>query len=116
MPRPFQLTVNVIIFIFAVVSVALAQTSPQITGQWTMGAPTDRDQVQLVIHRSAGNSHMSDSPGALDLSRFRGLTRAQFDSSGSLAHFELVRDAGTVRFGGYVQRAGGGGTFTFARN
>jgi hypothetical protein len=35
----------------------------------------------------------------VNLSSFRGLSRPQFDSSGSLVRFELIRDAGTKELG-----------------
>src|SRR5205823_4628743 len=65
------------------------------------------------LQRTNGNSNMNDS-SSVDLSRLRGLSRAQFDSSGTIVRFELVRDAGMLRFDGYVQRGGGGGVFTFS--
>jgi hypothetical protein len=73
------------------------------------------DQVLLSIQRMNVNSMMNNvSP--VNLSRFRGLSRIQFDSPGSLVRFELVRDAGTIRFDGYVASGGGGGTFEFVPN
>src|SRR5712692_4716939 len=94
---------------------ALAQSSSPITGQWTLGGPMVQDKVQLTIQRSTGKSNMSSSSMAT-LSQLRGLTRAQLDSSGSVARFEVVRDAGTLRFEGYLQGGGGGGAFTFSPN
>jgi hypothetical protein len=99
----------------SVVYLALAQNSSPITGQWTIGGPMVQDKVQLTIRRSSANSNMSSSSPA-PLSQLRGLTQAQLDSSGSMARFELVRDAGTLRFEGYLQGGGGGGTFTFSPN
>jgi hypothetical protein len=59
------------------------------------------DQVLLNIQRTNSNSRMSNVT-PVTLSRLRGLSRAQFDSTGSLVRFELVRDAGTIRFDGYI--------------
>ena len=97
------------------VYLALAQSSSPITGQWTVGGPVVQDKVQFTIRRTTVNSNMSSST-AVPLSQLRGLSRAQLDSSGSVARFELVRDAGTLRFEGYLQNGGGGGTFTFSPN
>ena len=97
------------------VYLALAQSSSPITGQWTLGGPLVQDKAQPTIRRSTGKSSMSSSSMA-PLSQLRGLSRAQLDSSGSVARFELVREAGTLRFEGYLQNGGGGGAFTFSPN
>jgi hypothetical protein len=93
----------------------LAQSSSPIAGQWTIGGPMVQEKAQLTIRRTTVNSNMSSSM-PVSLSQLRGLTRAQLDSSGSVARFELVRDAGTLRFEGYLQNGGGGGTFIFSPN
>jgi len=66
------------------VYLALAQSSSPITGQWTLGGPLVQDKAQLTIRRSTGKSSMSSSSMA-PLSQLRGLSRAQLDSSGSVA-------------------------------
>jgi hypothetical protein len=96
-------------------SAVLAQNSSPITGQWTIGGFLIQDQVQISIQRRSGNSSMSSS-SALPLSRLRGLTRAHLDSAGTLVRFDVVRDAGTLQFQGYLQSGAGGGTFTFIPN
>jgi len=93
---------------------APAQNSP-ITGQWTIGGPMVQDTIQLGIRRTSANSNMSSS-WTTPLAQLRGLTRAQLDSTGTVTRFELVREAGTLRFDGFVQNGGGGGTFTFTPN
>jgi hypothetical protein len=99
--------------------IVVAQNGATISGQWTIGGLVARDNaqalVQLTIRRSEGNSNMSSS-SPVPLSQLRGLTRAQLDSPGVTLRFELVRDAGTFSFEGYVQRGGGGGAFTFSPN
>src|SRR5438094_7847713 len=97
------------------VYLALAQSSSPIPGHWTVGGPVVQDKVQLTIRRSTGKSNMSSSSAA-PLNHLRGLTRAQLDSSGSVVRFELVREAGTLRFEGYLRNGGGGGAFTFSPN
>jgi|HubBroStandDraft_5_1064220.scaffolds.fasta_scaffold70318_2 hypothetical protein len=95
---------------------AIAQNSSPIVGQWTVAGPWVQDKVQLTIQRNAGIGSSMSSSSPVPLSDLRGLTRAQMDSSGSMARFELARDAGTFHFDGYVQNGGGGGVFTFVPN
>jgi hypothetical protein len=99
----------------SVVYLALAQNSSPIAGQWTLGGPVVQDKVQLSIRRSSATSNMSSS-FPVSLSQLRGATRAQLDSSGTVARFDVVRDAGTLHFEGYLQGGAGGGTFTFSPN
>src|SRR6185369_8195501 len=77
-------------------ALAVPQNSSPINGQWTIGGPVLQDRVQLTIQRNSGSSHMSSSSYA-QLGQLRGLTAAQLESAGSLAKFELARDAGTYR-------------------
>jgi len=99
--------------------VMVAQNAAAISGQWTVGGVVGKDNtqavVQLTIRRSEGNSSMSNS-SSVPLNQLRGLTRPQLDSPGIMVHFELIRDAGTFGFDGYVQKGGGGGAFTFLPN
>jgi hypothetical protein len=94
---------------------ALAQETVPITGQWTVNGSLIDDQVELTIQRGVPGRNMSSS-SPIALSQLRGLTRAQLDSSGSMARFELARDAGTLQLAGYLQNGGGGGAFTFTPN
>ncbi|HEY7392926.1 MAG TPA: hypothetical protein VH640_30680 [Bryobacteraceae bacterium] len=91
---------------------ALAQNGSPITGQWALGAAEPDGQVRLTLQRSGPGFNMN-STSPVPLSQLRGLSRAELDSSGSVVHFDLVRDAGTLRFTGYLQNGGGGGAFTF---
>jgi len=94
---------------------ALAQNPAPIVGQWTVSGPVVQDRVQLSVQRNSTGSHMNSS-SPVQFAQLRGLTRAQLESTGSVARFELVRDAGTFHFEGYLQNGGGGGTFTFTSN
>jgi len=94
---------------------ALAQSNASITGQWTIASSGSPDKVHFGMQRTSPNHNMSSSSDA-PLSQFRGITRAQVDSGGSVARFELVRDAGTFQLEGYLRNGGGGGTFTFTQN
>ena len=96
-------------------ALAFAQNAQQITGQWTVG-PLVQDKIQLSIQRTMGaGSHMSNS-SPIALTQLNGLTRGQLESAGAVVRFELVRDAGTLRFEGYTKNGGGGGAFTFSPN
>lgn len=94
---------------------ALAQSNAPIAGQWTIGSSGSPDKVRFSIQRTGPNYNMSSSSDA-PLSQFRGITRAQIDSTGTVARFELVRDAGAFHFEGYLRSGGGGGNFTFTPN
>lgn len=94
---------------------ALAQSNAPITGQWTISSIGLQDKVRFGIQRTSPNHNMNSSLDA-PLSQFRGIMRAQIDSTGTLARFELVRDAGIFHFEGYLQNGGGGGNFSFTPN
>jgi len=98
---------------------ALAQTNAPstgpITGQWTIGKSDSPDKVRFSITRTSPNHNMNSSSDA-PVSQFRGITPAQLGSAAGVARFELVRDAGTFQFEGYLQNGGGGGNFVFTPN
>jgi hypothetical protein len=94
---------------------ALAQSNAPITGQWTIASSSSPDKVHFGIQRTSPNHNMNSSSDA-PLSQFRGITRAQIDSTGTVARFDLVRDAGTFHMEGYLQNGGGGGNFNFTPN
>ena len=95
--RPIAIAIGV----FAGGLVCVAQSSP-ITGQWNLGGPIVQDRVQLTIRRSAGLNSNMNSSSPIALNQLRGLTRAQLDSTGTVAQFELLRDAG---YGRYIRMA-----------
>jgi hypothetical protein len=101
--------------VVSAICLALAQNGSPITGQWALAGTELEGQVRLTLQRSGPGFNMS-STSPVPLSQFRGLTQAELDSSGSVARFDLVRDAGTLRFAGYFQNGGGGGAFSFAAN
>src|SRR5215471_2535024 len=83
------------------IGLVIAQTAPAISGQWTIG-PAIQDYVQLTIRRG-GSGHDMSSSSMVRLDQLRGLTRSQLDSTGGPAKFDLVRDAGTFQFVGFLQ-------------
>jgi hypothetical protein len=96
------------------IGLVIAQTVPPISGQWTIG-PALQDYLQLTIRRG-GPGHDMSSSSMVRIDQLRGLTRSQLDSAGGAARFDLVRDAGTFQFVGFLQAGSGGGTFTFSPN
>ena len=98
-----------------VLSAALAQNNSSIIGQWTLGASLVQDKVQLTISRTTANHNMNSS-SPIAISELHGLTQAQLSSAGLNVRFEIARDAGTLRFEGFVRNGGGGGTFGFSLN
>lgn len=92
-----------------------AQPAVPIAGQWTLAAMRTADQIQLTIRYAGPESNLNSST-EVPLALLRGLTRAEFESSGATVAFELNRDAGTLHFQGFLQNRGGGGTFTFNAN
>jgi len=107
--------ISVLVCCVISLGVVLGQNSAPITGQWTISGPAIRDYVQLETRRTSSRGSMSSSSPIL-LGQLRGLTSAQLESSGSIVRFEILRDAGTLQFQGYVQNENGGGTFMFIPN
>jgi hypothetical protein len=103
------------VLVVSAICLALAQSGSPITGQWALGGTELEGQVRLTLQRRGPGFNMS-STSPVPLSQFRGLTQVELDSSGSVARFDLVRDAGTLRFAGYLQNGGGDGAFTFTPN
>jgi hypothetical protein len=115
MPNKSYVALSVFVCGLICFGLAFGQTGSPMMGQWTVGGPIIQDLVQLSIQRSTGRGS-TQSSSMVPLTQLRGLTRAQLDSAGSMARFEVVRDAGTLQFQGYVQNGTGGGAFTFSPN
>src|SRR5258706_11524167 len=116
MSGKFYVGISVLIYSAIFMSFAFAQGGSPITGQWTISGPVFQDYVMLRIQCcNSGKSNMNTS-SPLSLNQLRGLTRNQLESSASVARFEIVRDAGTLRLEGYIQNGAGGGVFTFSPN
>src|SRR5580704_11244637 len=98
---------------------ALAGTVPaeeSITGQWMIDQLPVDGKVELTLHRSADHSQMTSS-SALPVDQLRGLSRPQMESSaGATVHFEIARNAGTLRCDGYFRAGKGAGAFRFSPN
>ncbi len=98
-------------------TIAFAQESAPITGQWIIDGIGGPDQVQLTLHRSIGKSGSSTNSSGFPVKGFLGLSRSQMDSpEGVMVRFQMVRDAGTLACEGYFKRGNGAGTFTFSQD
>jgi len=82
------------------ISVVLAAPAPSpaqsVDGRWILDFDRDDGRVQLTIKRSSARGNWNSS-SSYSLQEFRGLTRPA-GTAGRPARFELVRDAGTIRF------------------
>lgn len=112
----FSIGIRVLVCSAFYVTLALAQTSSPLTGQWTMGGLVLQDRVLFSIQCCGGTGFNVSSSMPVPLAQFRGLTRAQLDSGGAVMQFQMVRDAGTLQLQGYLDNGKGGGTFMFVPN
>lgn len=103
------------LFALCALATALVAAAPaQITrtGSWEIvrsGTPGD---VRLRLSPSEQRGRESDTQ---DIAlRQLGLTQARLDGPPAGASFDLVRDAGSIRFTGVLGNSGGSGTFSFA--
>lgn len=83
-------------------------------GRWLLDFDGDDGRIQLTIRRSSSHGNWNNS-SSYSLADFRGLSRP----SGTVqkpVHFEMARDAGTIRFDGELDESGGSGRFQFAAN
>lgn len=83
-------------------------------GRWLLDFDREDGRVQLTIKRSSAHGNWNSS-SSYSMQEFRGLTRPA-GAAGKPARFELVRDAGTIRFEGELDEMGGSGRFQFAGN
>src|SRR5881398_1581359 len=95
MSAKFYVGISVLVCIVALISLGFAQTGSPITDQWSIGGLVVRDRVLLTIQCFSGIASNMSSSMPVPLAQFHGLGRAQLESSGSVAQFEIVRDAGT---------------------
>ncbi|HEV3153534.1 MAG TPA: helix-turn-helix transcriptional regulator [Candidatus Baltobacteraceae bacterium] len=94
---------------------ARSQTVPT-AGAWTIDASRNSDSTvnfEIRIDRPGDHSNWGNDE---DWNRLQGLSRSAVFSAGSTVHFDLVRDAGTLRCSGYVANGSGGGTFQYSPN
>ncbi len=112
----YKKTIAVTVFCFALLPIAFAFQAPgPIKGQWMIDGPPADGKVRVTLHRSEGGGHFTDS-SMRPLVELKGLTRAQMDSAGANARFEIAREAGTLTCEGYFKGGDGSGAFTFSAN
>ncbi len=83
-------------------------------GRWLLDFDRDDGRIQLTIRRSSSHGNWNNS-SSYSLADFRGLSRPS-GTARTPAHFEMARDAGTIRFDGELDESGGSGRFQFAAN
>jgi hypothetical protein len=96
-----------------------AQAGP-VAGMWTAERSVWKVRgegtatiVQLGLRRRGGGRGSWNSSFAVPLSELRGLSSPEVEAPSAEVHFELARDAGTVRFEGRFVDGAGAGHFTF---
>ena len=102
---------SVLIFVLAF---AFAAKAADVTGTWVIQDLQIANKVQLSLNVVRDGNGTFNSSSALDVSQLRGLTLAQMATPiGTMAWFELVREAGTFACEGYFKAGNGAGTFLF---
>jgi hypothetical protein len=97
-----------------VLTFAFAAEAADVTGSWAIQDLQIANKVQLSLNVIQGGRGSFNSSSAFDVFQFRGLTPAQMATPiGTMARFELVREAGTFAFEGYFKAGNGAGTFLF---
>lgn len=99
-----------------VVGLALAGSvrAADVSGTWAIHPGESANRPMLMLEASRGDHDHFQTSQAFDLSELRGLTAGQMaSSSGTMVHFEIVREAGTFRCDGYFKQGEGAGTFVF---
>ena len=102
------------ILVSLVLAAPSASRAQALDGRWILDFDRENGRVQLTIKRSSARGNWNSSSG-YEMQEFRGLSRPS-GSTGKPARFELVRDAGTIRFEGELDETGGSGRFQFAAN
>ena len=80
-------------------------------GRWFLDFDRADGRVQLTMKRTSSHGHSTNS-SSYSPEDFRGLSLPRGGGT-TPARFELVRDAGTVRFEGQLDESGGSGRFQF---
>ena len=85
-----------------------------VEGRWLLDFDRQDGRVQLTMKRTTSHGHWNSS-SSYSLEDFRGLSLPKGNAPVA-TRFELVRDAGTIRFEGQLDLSGGSGRFQFAAN
>jgi hypothetical protein len=111
--RP-RLSLAPAILVSLVLAAPSASRAQALDGRWLLDFDREDGRVRLTIKRSSAHGNWNSS-SSYSMQEFRGLTRPA-GTAGKPARFELVRDAGTIRFEGELDEMGGSGRFQFAGN
>src|SRR5215469_8904424 len=112
MIKRYGWSVSVLVLLFA-----LTAGAADITGTWTIQDLQVADKVQFSLYVNQDGKGSFSSSSGLDISQLHGLTRSQIAASaGTMASFELVKEAGTFSCEGYFKDNKGAGTFQFRPN
>ena len=100
---------------FAILTVAASGQAAVISGNWTLEKGYAPNQYQLNLSRA---DVIVDARRSLTVAEteLKGLDGLASDPVGTPVHFELVRDAGTLRFEGMSRNGRAEGTFSFTEN
>jgi len=94
-----------------------AANAADITGTWAIQDLQIANKLQLSLNTVQNGKGTTNSSSAIDASELRGLTPGQMAvPMGTVARFELVREAGTFTCEGYFKAGNGAGTFVFRPN
>src|SRR5262245_42994577 len=97
-----------------VLAFAFAAEAQDITGTWAIQQLPVTDKVQLSLHVVQGVKGTFNNSSAFDITQLRGLSAAQMAAPlGTVARFEIVREAGVFSCEGFLKAGGGAGTFVF---
>jgi len=102
---------SVLIIVFAF---RFAAQAADVTGTWAIQDLQIANKVMLSMNVVQVGKGSFNNSSAFELSDLRGLTTAQMASpAGTMARFELVREAGIFAMEGYFKAGNGAGTFVF---
>jgi hypothetical protein len=110
--KPYVWSLFILILAFTV-TLEAADT----IGTWAIQSLPVANRLQLSLQVTSGGKGNFQSSSAFDISQVQGLTAAQMASpAGTVARFEIVREAGTFICEGYFKAGNGAGTFVFKPN
>ena len=115
--RIAAITISVLAGAASYMTFAQQRGSESIIGNWAVHLSDNAGKFQLMLERSSGKHHMSHSNDDVPTNQFVGLSMDQLNSAqGSVARFQISREAGVLECEGYVKAGGGGGVFHFMAN
>jgi hypothetical protein len=97
-------------------TLAVAAGPSHLAGEWRLDARRDHDRVQIELkHERTGENGRSSWSSSFGLGReeLQGIAPEHWNAADAPVNASLVRDAGTFRLVGRLQRGQGRGTFTF---